>query len=32
LLLSAVLTLAGPWIEHALPGLHAWLPFDCRTP
>lgn len=29
LLLSAVLTLAGPWVEHSLPGLHAWLPFDC---
>ena len=26
LLLSAVLTLAGPWVEHSLPGLHAWLP------
>ena len=31
LLLSAVLTLAGPWLEHSLPGLHAWLPFDCRS-
>ena len=31
LLLSAVLTLAGPWIEHAMPGLHAWLPFDCQV-
>lgn len=29
LLFSAVLTLAGPWMEHSLPGLHAWLPFDC---
>ncbi|HEY6126323.1 MAG TPA: sulfite exporter TauE/SafE family protein [Steroidobacteraceae bacterium] len=29
LLVSAMLTLAGPWIEHSLPGLHAWLPFDC---
>lgn len=29
LLLSAALTLAGPWMEHSLPGLHAWLPFDC---
>jgi hypothetical protein len=27
LLLSAALTLAGPWVEHSLPGLHAWLPF-----
>jgi uncharacterized protein len=26
LLLSAVLTLAGPWVEHSLHGLHAWLP------
>jgi sulfite exporter TauE/SafE len=25
LLLSAVLTLAGPWAEHSLHGLHAWL-------
>jgi len=31
LLISAVLTLAGPWIEHSLPGLHAWLPFDCQV-
>jgi sulfite exporter TauE/SafE len=31
LLLSAMLTLAGPWIEHSLPGLHAWLPFDCSV-
>lgn len=29
LLLSALLTFAGPWMEHSLPGLHAWLPFDC---
>ena len=29
LLVSAVLTLASPWTAHALPGLHAWLPFDC---
>jgi sulfite exporter TauE/SafE len=29
LLLSAMLTFVGPWIEHVLPGLHAWLPFDC---
>jgi sulfite exporter TauE/SafE len=25
LLLSAVLTLAGPWVEHSLHGLHASL-------
>jgi sulfite exporter TauE/SafE len=29
LLVSALLTLASPWTAHALPGLHAWLPFDC---
>jgi sulfite exporter TauE/SafE len=29
LLLSAALTLAGPWMEHSMPALHAWLPFDC---
>jgi len=29
LLLSAVLTFAGPWVAHSLPGLHVWLPFDC---
>jgi len=29
LVLSALLTFAGPWLEHALPGAHAWLPFDC---
>ena len=29
LVLSALLTFAGPWVEHALPGAHAWLPFDC---
>lgn len=29
LLLSAVLTLAGPWLEHSLHGLHAWLSFAC---
>jgi sulfite exporter TauE/SafE len=27
LVLSASLTLAGPWLMHAVPGLHAWLPF-----
>jgi hypothetical protein len=26
---SALLTFAGPWVEHSMPGLHAWLPFDC---
>jgi len=31
LLISAVLTFAGPWVEHSLPGLHAWLPFDCSV-
>ena len=29
LLLSALLTFAGPWLELVLPGAHAWLPFDC---
>jgi sulfite exporter TauE/SafE len=29
LAVSAVLTLIGPWLVHALPGLHGWLPFDC---
>jgi uncharacterized protein len=28
LLLSAALTLAGPWLAHAIPALHGWLPFD----
>jgi sulfite exporter TauE/SafE len=32
LLASALLTFAGPWVEHSLPGLHAWLPFDCGVP
>ena len=31
LLVSALLTFAGPWVEHSLPGLHAWLPFDCSV-
>jgi len=31
LVLSALLTFVGPWVEHAMPGLHAWLPFDCAT-
>jgi len=26
LLLGAVLTFVGPWVEHSLHGLHAWLP------
>lgn len=30
LLASAMLTLIGPWLAHLLPGLHGWLPFDCR--
>jgi sulfite exporter TauE/SafE len=29
LVLSALLTFAGPWVEHVMPGAHAWLPFDC---
>jgi len=29
LLFSAMLTFAGPWLESVMPGLHAWLPFDC---
>jgi sulfite exporter TauE/SafE len=29
LLVSAVLTLAGPWLVHAVPGLAGRLPFDC---
>jgi sulfite exporter TauE/SafE len=28
LLASALLTLAGPWLVQALPGLHGWLPFN----
>jgi len=31
LLASALLTFAGPWIEHSMPQLHAWLPFDCAV-
>ena len=31
LLASAMLTLAGPWLVHTLPGLHGWLPFDCTA-
>lgn len=29
LIVSAMLTLAGPWLVHAHPGLDGWLPFDC---
>jgi len=29
LVLSAALTLAAPWLVHAMPALHGWLPFDC---
>lgn len=29
LLLSAALTLSGPWLVHMAPGLAAHLPFDC---
>jgi sulfite exporter TauE/SafE len=33
LLVSAVLTLAGPWLAASqAPWLHAWLPFDCAPP
>lgn len=31
LLASATLTITGPWLAHAVPGLHSWLPFDCTT-
>ena len=31
LLVSALLTFAGPWLEHSMPGVHAWLPFDCAV-
>ncbi|HEY4368051.1 MAG TPA: sulfite exporter TauE/SafE family protein [Steroidobacteraceae bacterium] len=31
LVLSATLTLAGPWLVQALPSLHGWLPFDCTS-
>jgi uncharacterized protein len=30
LVLSAVLTFAGPWVEHTFPGLHAWLMLGFR--
>ena len=26
LLISALMTLSGPWLMHAIPGLHQWLP------
>lgn len=26
----AIVTMAGPWLIHAVPGLHASLPFDCE--
>jgi sulfite exporter TauE/SafE len=29
LMISAALTLAAPWLVHAMPALHGWLPFDC---
>jgi hypothetical protein len=29
--MGALLTVAGPWMEHSMPGLHAWLPFDCAA-
>jgi uncharacterized protein len=31
LLVSALLTLTGPWLVHTMPGLNDWLPFDCIT-
>jgi sulfite exporter TauE/SafE len=31
LLVSATVTLAGPWLIAAAPGLHGWLPFDCSS-
>lgn len=31
LVLCSVLTLTGPWLVHALPLLHGWLPFDLGT-
>jgi sulfite exporter TauE/SafE len=31
LVISATLTFAGPWLEQSMPGLHAWLPFDCSV-
>lgn len=31
LVASAMLTLAGPWLAHTMPGLNGWLPFDCAA-
>jgi hypothetical protein len=31
LLISALLTVAGPLLVQMLPGLHGWLPFDCAA-
>lgn len=31
LVLCAALTLTGPWLAHAMPALHGWIPFDCAT-
>lgn len=30
LLISALVTLSGPWLMHAIPGLHEWLPGSLR--
>jgi uncharacterized protein len=30
LLISALMTLSGPWLMHAIPGLHQWLPGSLR--
>jgi sulfite exporter TauE/SafE len=29
LLISAAITLAGPWLLHGAPWLHVWLPINC---
>jgi hypothetical protein len=31
LLISAAITLAGPWLLNGAPWLHAWLPFNCSA-
>lgn len=31
LLISAMLTVSGPWLVKLLPGLNGWLPFDCSA-
>lgn len=31
LLACAAITLAGPWLAHAAPGIGHWLPFDCTA-